>query len=96
MQNVLILGSKGTLGTQLVKLFPQAIGWDREDVEVTDFPALRAKVGTLNLVPDAIINCVSFNDVDGAEDRPALAHAGSTPGGNSLRSQCASRPKITA
>jgi dTDP-4-dehydrorhamnose reductase len=75
MQRVLILGSKGTLGTQLLKLYPQAVGWDREDVDVTDFAGLRSKVVALGFVPDAILNCVAFNDVDGAEDRPEQARA---------------------
>jgi dTDP-4-dehydrorhamnose reductase len=75
MQRVLILGSKGTLGGQLCKLYPQAIGWDREDVDVTDFASLRSKLEALGFLPEAIINCVAFNDVDGAEDRPELAYA---------------------
>src|SRR5271165_5143937 len=75
IQRVLILGCKGTLGGQLMKLFPQATGWDREDVDVLDFPALRARVASLASVPDAVVNCVAFNDVDGAEDRPQQAFA---------------------
>jgi dTDP-4-dehydrorhamnose reductase len=75
IRKVLILGCKGTLGGQLMKLYPQATGWDREDVDVLDFPALRARVATLECVPDAIVNCVAFNDVDGAEDRPQQALA---------------------
>lgn len=75
MQRVLILGSKGTLGGQLSRLYPQAIGWDRDDIDVTDFAALRSKVAALGFLPEAIINCVAFNDVDGAEDRPELAYA---------------------
>ena len=75
MQRVLILGSKGTLGGQLLKLYPRAVGWDREDVDVTDFAAFRSKVAALDFVPDAIINCVAFNDVDGAEDSPERAYA---------------------
>src|ERR1039458_8100300 len=75
IRKVLILGCKGTLGGQLMKLYPQATGWDREDVDVLDFPALRARVATLDCVPDAIVNCVAFNDVDGAEDRPQQALA---------------------
>ena len=73
MQRVLILGAKGTLGAQLLNVFPRATGWDRDDVDVTDFPALRAKVVALGFVPEAIINCVAFNDVDGAEDHPTQA-----------------------
>ena len=75
IRKVLILGCKGTLGGQLMKLYPQAIGWDREDVDVLDFPALSARVTALGFVPDAVINCVAFNDVDSAEDRPQQALA---------------------
>ncbi len=75
MERPLILGSKGTLGGQLVRLYPAAVAWDREDVDVTDFPSLRAKVAALPFIPEGIINCVAFNDVDGAEDRPDAAFA---------------------
>jgi dTDP-4-dehydrorhamnose reductase len=73
IRRVLILGCKGTLGSQLMKLYPEAIGWDREDIDVLDFPVLRARVASLEVVPDAIVNCVAFNDVDGAEERPEPA-----------------------
>jgi len=73
MRNVVILGSKGALGGQLVKLYPGAAGWDREDVDVTDFPALRARIAGLKRPPEDVVNCVAFNDVDGAEDRPEQA-----------------------
>jgi dTDP-4-dehydrorhamnose reductase len=75
MKRVLILGSQGTLGGQLVRLYPDAVAWDREDVDVTDFPALAAKVEALPFVPEAILNCVAFNDVDGAEEHPERAFA---------------------
>src|SRR5580658_8615968 len=75
IERVLILGCKGTLGGQLMKLFPRAQGWDREDVDVRNFPALRAAIASLPFLPEAIVNCVAFNDVDGAEDRPELAFA---------------------
>ena len=74
-RRVLILGSKGTLGEQLIQLYPEAVGWDREDIDVLDYPSLRAKIGSLGFIPDAIVNCVAFNDVDGAEDRPDRAFA---------------------
>ena len=72
---VLVLGAKGTLGGQLMRLYPEAIGWDREDVDVLDPSALRARLDGLGFVPDAVVNCVAFNDVDGAEDRPDQAFA---------------------
>jgi dTDP-4-dehydrorhamnose reductase len=75
IRKVLILGCKGTLGGQLMKLYPEAVGWDREDVDVLNFAALRARIAGLASAPDAIVNCVAFNDVDGAEDRPQQAFA---------------------
>ena len=72
---VLVLGAKGTLGGQLMRLYPEATGWDREDVDVLDPSALRARLDGLGFVPDAVVNCVAFNDVDGAEDRPDKAFA---------------------
>jgi dTDP-4-dehydrorhamnose reductase len=75
LKHVLILGAKGTLGGQLLKLYPEATGWDREEVDVLDFPSLRGRIDALGFVPDAIINCVAFNDVDGAEDHPGKAFA---------------------
>jgi dTDP-4-dehydrorhamnose reductase len=73
MRNLVILGSKGNLGGQLLKLCPDATGWDQEDIDATDFPSLRARLKGLGFVPGAIVNCVAFNDVDGAEDRPERA-----------------------
>lgn len=58
-----------------MKLYPEAVGWDREDIDVLDFPAFTARVYSLGFLPDAVVNCVAFNDVDGAEDRPQAAHA---------------------
>ena len=75
IRKVLILGCKGTLGGQLMKLYPEATGWDREEIDVLDSPALHARVAALPSVPDAVINCVAFNDVDRAEDRPQQAMA---------------------
>jgi len=82
MQRPLILGAKGTLGGQLLNVYPHATAWDREEVNVLDFGSLRARVGELGFIPDAVINCVAFNDVDGAEDHPerAMALNGDFPG----------------
>ena len=57
------------MGGQLLKLYPDATGWDREEIDATDFPTLRARLTSLDPLPGAVVNCVAFNDVDGAEDR---------------------------
>lgn len=69
---VLILGAKGMLGGQLMKVFGnEAVGWDRTDMDVTKFKDLRLKIE--DLAPETIVNCVAFNDVDGAESSRELA-----------------------
>jgi dTDP-4-dehydrorhamnose reductase len=69
---ILILGAKGMLGGQLMEVFGNdAIGWDRQEVDVTDFENLKLKVERLK--PKAVINCVAYNDVDGAEEKKELA-----------------------
>jgi dTDP-4-dehydrorhamnose reductase len=74
MNPILILGAKGTLGSQLCKLYPDAVGWDRDDLDVTGFESLREKVRGLGFAPGAIVNCVAFNDVDSAEERREQAY----------------------
>lgn len=75
MSGALILGYQGTLGNQLERLFPGAALWDREDIDVTDLAALEGKLRRLNPAPEVVVNCIAFNDVDGAEDRPDAAFA---------------------
>jgi dTDP-4-dehydrorhamnose reductase len=75
MKNVLILGAKGMLGGQLMKRFADPLGWDRQDVDVLDFEALKKKILALPFTPEAIINCVAYNDVDKAEDDQKTAFA---------------------
>lgn len=75
MGGAVILGYQGTLGHQLERLLPGAVLWDREEVDVTDFERLEERLRQLNPAPAVVINCVAFNDVDGAEDRPDAAFA---------------------
>jgi dTDP-4-dehydrorhamnose reductase len=74
-EKVLILGSKGMLGGQLMEVFNEPVGWDKEDVDVTDFESLKQKILVLPDTPKAIINCVAYNDVDGAEENSGAAFA---------------------
>lgn len=72
MGKILILGAKGMLGGQLLKVFGDGcVGWDRGELDVTDFENLKLKIE--NFFPSAIINCVAYNDVDGAEEKKEIA-----------------------
>jgi dTDP-4-dehydrorhamnose reductase len=70
-----ILGHRGTLGHQFAHLLPGTILWDREEVDVTDFAQLEREFLRLQPSPSLIVNCIAFNDVDGAEQRPEAAFA---------------------
>lgn len=67
---ILILGGQGNLGTQLTKAFSvdfETVSWDREDLDVLDFPMLVEKISELK--PGLIINTVAYNAVDKCEDK---------------------------
>ena len=74
-KRLLILGAQGMLGTQLVRLYPRAIAWDKNDVDVLDAERFEAQLRTVAPELDAVVNCTAFNDVDGAEVQPQAAHA---------------------
>ncbi len=70
MKKVLILGAKGNLGTQLVKVFNsdyKVIAWDKEDLDFLDFEKLVEKIKTEK--PEIIINAVAYNNVDACEEK---------------------------
>ena len=66
---ILILGSQGNLGQDLVSVFSAAghdvVGCDRDELDVTDHAAARAMIGRGF---SAVINAVAYNNVDAAED----------------------------
>lgn len=66
MKSILILGSKGMLGQELVKIFTNeeysVTAWDKEDMDVTNEKMAREKI--VNLWPDVIINATAYNAVD--------------------------------
>lgn len=60
------------LGGELMKAFGSgAVGWDRGDFNITVATDLRLKIKDLS--PKVVINCVAYNDVDGAEEKPEVA-----------------------
>ena len=67
---ILILGGRGNLGTQLSRIFAvdfETVSWDKEDLDVLDFPFLIEKITELK--PVLIINAVAYNAVDKCEDK---------------------------
>ena len=75
---ILILGAKGNLGQQLVKVFSgqentsatlgagEVIAWDREEIDITDRELIIKKIDDIK--PEVIINAAAYNNVDKCED----------------------------
>lgn len=63
---ILITGVKGQLGSELSKIIPDAVLADKEELDITDFEAVKQFVNTNKI--DTIINCVAYTAVDKAED----------------------------
>jgi dTDP-4-dehydrorhamnose reductase len=74
---ILIFGAKGNLGEQLVNAYAdtpdynnplehnEVIGWDREEIDVTDSALVKKKLADLQ--PGLVINAVAYNAVDNIE-----------------------------
>jgi dTDP-4-dehydrorhamnose reductase len=70
-RKVLILGAKGMLGQELVRVYGEdegyeVVGWDFGDIDVTDFASAEEKIRALGL--DVIVNAVAYNAVDQCEE----------------------------
>lgn len=70
MSKVLILGSKGMLGQELISEFSahkyEVVGWDKEELDITDSIVTATKISDLH--PDIVINAVALNLVDKIEE----------------------------
>ena len=72
-QNILITGSTGQVGAELLRLFPQALAPTRADLDLADESSIRAYIGAHK--PRWIINPAAYTAVDKAESEPQLAAA---------------------
>lgn len=72
---VFLAGAAGQLGAALADLLRdrRVVAHTRATLDVGDAEAVRRAVH--EAAPAVVINCTAFNDVDGAEDRPAEAFA---------------------
>jgi dTDP-4-dehydrorhamnose reductase len=71
----MVTGSGGQLAAAIVAAFAdrEVIAHTRATLDVADAPAVHDAVRAAR--PAVIVNCAAFNDVDGAEERPAEAFA---------------------
>ncbi|GBE16932.1 dTDP-4-dehydrorhamnose reductase [bacterium BMS3Abin15] len=68
---VLIVGSRGMLGQELVNTFKKdgdykVTGWDKEEIDITSQKQVEQKIKKLS--PNIIINAVAYNAVDKCEE----------------------------
>ena len=71
MKKILIIGSLGMLGQELVKIFKKdkdykVIAWDRSDIDVAREKEVSKKIGFIK--PSIIINATAYNAVDKCEE----------------------------
>ncbi|HRY52396.1 MAG TPA: dTDP-4-dehydrorhamnose reductase [Candidatus Portnoybacteria bacterium] len=76
MQKVLIIGAKGMLGQELVKVFSvpsaqdekkyEVVAWDKEEINITDEAQVKNKIR--ELAPQIIINAAAYNSADKCEE----------------------------
>jgi dTDP-4-dehydrorhamnose reductase len=71
---IAVVGAQGQLGAAILREFEQrhdVVAFGRDALDVSDDLAVAAAMA--RALPDAIINCAAYNDVDGAEDHPVDA-----------------------
>ncbi|MEV6659309.1 dTDP-4-dehydrorhamnose reductase [Nocardia fluminea] len=82
---LIVTGARGLLGRQILRLAPQARGFGRAELDITD----RAAVDAV-LTPGAVlINCAAYTAVDAAETDVAAAFAANATGPGVLAAACA-------
>ena len=83
----LVTGARGQLGSDLLRLLPDAVGLGHAELDVTDADAV-AKVFA-DVAPDVVLNAAAYTAVDAAEADEAGARAGNAIGPATLAGACA-------
>jgi len=71
---VAVFGARGQLGAAIVRELSAShdvFAFARHDLDVTEDHAVVRVIGRTK--PDVVVNCIAYNDVDGAEDHPVDA-----------------------
>ncbi|HHV23063.1 MAG: dTDP-4-dehydrorhamnose reductase [Methanosarcina sp.] len=66
----LIIGASGMLGSDLCKVFPDAVKLAHQDLDITDRKQVIESI--LKIKPDVVINAAAYTNVDGCEDNREL------------------------
>jgi len=69
---ILVVGSKGMLGQELMGLLGNAArGVDVDEIDITDLESVQRVL--LTLKPSVVVNAAAYTDVDGCQDQVELA-----------------------
>jgi dTDP-4-dehydrorhamnose reductase len=82
----LVLGAGGQLGSELVRLLPEAVGFARHELSVSDRAGIEA--ACVQYRPLVVFNCAAYNAVDKAETEPELAQAANATGAENAAVAC--------
>jgi dTDP-4-dehydrorhamnose reductase len=83
----MVLGAGGLLGSEIVKLLPDAVAQTRAQLSVTDLAALNGALPRFQ--PEVVFNCSAYNAVDGAEADPDGAYQVNAQGAFNVALACA-------
>ena len=82
----LVLGAGGQLGSELVRLLPDAVGFEHHELSVSGRAGIEA--ACVEHRPQVVFNCAAYNAVDKAEIEPELAHAVNATGAENAALAC--------
>jgi dTDP-4-dehydrorhamnose reductase len=82
----MVLGAGGQLGSELVRLLPEAAAFLHDQVSVSDPASI--EVVLLRHRPEVVFNCAAYNAVDKAETEPELADAVNAAGAENVAVAC--------
>jgi dTDP-4-dehydrorhamnose reductase len=82
-----VTGARGQLGSDLLRIKPDAVGLGRAELDLSDADAVDKVIA--DIAPSVVINAAAYTAVDAAETDEAGAQAGNVVGPANLAAACA-------
>jgi len=84
---ILVTGARGQLGSDLLRIRPDAVGLGRAELDLSDADAVDKIIA--DVAPTVVFNAAAYTAVDNAETDEAGARAGNAVGPANLAAACA-------